>query len=82
MVAKKLRCLHKLFFIRDAHTKLFTRFHQSTQKFLCDYTTGPGLLRTIDCTSVKIVGFFKFVSEIQHLVRKRSQKNNYNLIVH
>ena len=41
--ARKLRCLSKLFFIRDVHTNLFMRFHQSTQKFIRDYTSGPGL---------------------------------------
>ena len=30
----------------------------------------------------KIVGFLKFVGEIQQLVQKRSQKNNQNIILH
>ena len=30
----------------------------------------------------EIVGFLKFVGEIQQLVRKRSQKNNQNIILH
>ena len=50
------------------------------------------LFRTSCCISPKkfqkptilpeIVKFLKFVSEIQQLVQKRSQKNNHNVILH
>ena len=45
MATRKLRGLSKLFFIRDVHSKISIRLHQSTQKFLRDYITGPGLVR-------------------------------------
>ena len=47
VAARKLRCLPKLFFIRDVHINFFIKFYYLTQKFLGDYTAGLGLLAIV-----------------------------------